>query len=505
MGVIFRMAFRNILEHKSKSLIVGILLAVGVLILVAGNAFIHASATGIRETFTDSYTGDVFISGTSPNGRVSLFGVQSVGGLDSTPNIPEYDRIRAKLESDPRVAGVTSLATGFGIVVRDATKTIKDEAEEESDMGSKFLFLFGIDARDYWKIFNSVTITSGTRLEPGQKGIIIYDKHLAKMSKALNRPLNIGDTILVQGFGSSGMRLRELSIVGTYMQKGDGAAPEQMAFVDIDSLRVLAGMTVGANENISLTENQTGMLNLEDADSLFGDESGSSMVESAVTITTTFDEKALSGLLGDKTVRERLNEADTGAWHFMLVRTRKPGDAPRLIRDLNSSFMSEKIDLEAGDWQKASGPYGQSVDVVRIVFTIAIIILAIVAVIIIMNTLVISVIERTGEIGTMRAIGATRSFIRKLFAAETFVLSTVFGSIGLGLGTLVVTILKALKIEAGNPFLEVLFGGKYLNPQITAASLIGSLAGIILVGYVAHLYPVSVALKIQPVRAMQSE
>ena len=36
-----------------------------------------------------------------------------------------------------------------------------------------------------------------------------------------------------------------------------------------------------------------------------------------------------------------------------------------------------------------------------------------------MNTLIISIVERTGEIGTMRALGGEKSFIRGLFLAET--------------------------------------------------------------------------------------
>jgi putative ABC transport system permease protein len=504
MGVIIRMAFRNLLEHKSKSLIVGILLALGVVILIVGNSFIDASAAGIRITFTDSYTGDVFISGTSPSGKVSLFGVQSVGGLDATPNIPDYEKVRAKAATLSGVKGVTSLATGFGMAIKDAEQSAMDSAADgssDSDPGAGFLFMFGVDAKDYWNVFDSVDITSGQRLAPGQTGIILYEKHMKKMSKKLGKELKIGDSILVQGFSSGGMRLREIPIVGTYMQKGDSASPEQMAFVDIDSLRVLSSMTVGSDENITLTKTQTAMLETTDTDSLFG----SDMVENVAPATKSFDEKSLSSLLGDKSIREKLNAIDLGAWQFMLIRTQKPQDAARVAKALNVWLASEKIDAEAGDWQKAAGPYGQSVDVVRIVFNIAIIILAIVAIIIITNTLVISVIERTGEIGTMRAIGAGRSFVRRLFATETFVLSLVFGLVGVLLAIVTVATLRSLHIEAGNPFLEVLFGGKYLNPSVSFGTILGSLAGIIAVGYLAHLYPVSVALKIQPVRAMQSE
>ena len=56
-----------------------------------------------------------------------------------------------------------------------------------------------------------------------------------------------------------------------------------------------------------------------------------------------------------------------------------------------------------------------------------------VAVIIMMNTLVISVIERTGEIGTMRALGARKGFVWKMFLVETLTIAVVFGLIGTGL------------------------------------------------------------------------
>jgi putative ABC transport system permease protein len=500
------MAFRNILEHKAKSLIVGILLALGAIILVLGNSFIDASQAGIRSTFTDNYTGDVFISGISPDGPVSLFGVTSAGGLSSTPVIPDYSKVLSIVEKSPLTSKATGMATGFALVSKDDTAAAAAQTgqTEKADPASRFLFLFGIDASNYWSVFNSVDITAGSELAPGQTGVVLYDKHMEDISKFLGRTLKIGDKILVQGISSAGMRLREIPIVGTYKQKGEGATPAQMAFIDIDSLRVMSGMTVGANENITLKPAETNMLAASNADSLFG---GSLVDASASTSGSgaAFSEQKIASQLADTTARNKANEADTGAWQFIVVRTKHPGDAPALIRSLNDTFKTQKIAAVAGDWQKAAGPYGQSVDVVRIVFTIAIIILAIVAIIIIMNTFVISVIERTGEIGTMRAIGAERSFVRKLFAAETAVLSLVFSSIGAVLGVGVVAFLRSLKIPAGNPFFEVLFGGKFLSPFVTPLNFFGAILAMVAIGYVAHLYPVSVALRIEPVRAMQAE
>ena len=137
--------------------------------------------------------------------------------------------------------------------------------------------------------------------------------------------------------------------------------------------------------------------------------------------------------------------------------------------------------------------------------TVAIIILAVVAVIIIMNTLVVSVIERTGEIGTMRALGAGKGFVRKMFAAETVTLALSFGVIGIVLSIIAVGIINALGIQASNPFLEILFGGKVLRTIIEPLSVLSALALITVVGLAASIYPVSVALRIQPVQAMQTE
>lgn len=501
MPVTLRIAFRNLFEHKSKSLIIGILLALGALVLVVGNSFIDASREGIRSTFTDNYTGDVFVSGISEDGSVSLFGVTSVGGLAATPVIPDFDKVFSAIKASPLVDKATGMATSYGIVTKgEDVQAEMSDSTDNADPASRLLFLFGIDPADYWTVFDSIDITSGKAIEPGQTGLVINEKQLEKISKWMKRDLKIGDTLIVQGFSAAGMKIRELPILATYRQKGEGASPEQMAFVDINTLRVMAGMTIGSNENIVLTKADTAMLNVENTDSLFSDN-----LFEAAPAKSGFNEKAIQAQLADTTAREKANTADTGAWQFIVVKAKASANAPALIKSLNETFKKDGIAVVAGDWQKAAGPYGQSVDVIRIVFTVAIAILCIVAVIIIMNTFIISVIERTGEIGTMRAIGAEKGFIRKLFATEATVLALIFSTIGASLGLVVTAVLRAMKMEAGNPFLQVLFGGKYLAPFVTPMNFLTAIIAMVAVGYIAHLYPVSVALKIQPVRAMQQD
>jgi putative ABC transport system permease protein len=519
------MAFRNLLEHKAKSLIVGILLSLGVLILVLGNSFLDASRRGIEASFTANYTGDLIVTGVA-SGPVSLFGVQSVGGLDATPIIPDYERVFGKILSAQGVTAASGVASGFGIIINDDTATpmgMTAEADEE-DMESSFVMLFGIDAANYWKLFTNIEVVDGRTIQPGQAGLMIAHERLEKIGKALKRELSVGDEVLIQGFSGSGMRLRSVPIVGTFRQISEGAGPEQLSYMDIDSLRVLNNMTVGSSEGVELDEQATAMLAVDDLDALFSDDlfsddlfgddtvGGSKAASTSANVDApgsaagfTFTDEELDNILGDTSVRERLNVADTGAWHSIVVRLDDPARVKQTVTELNAWFAAEGIEAQAGDWQKAAGPYAQSVDVLRIVFTIAIIILAVVAVIIIMNTLVVSVIERTGEIGTMRALGAGKGFVRRMFAAETVTLSLSFGVIGIVLSFIAVGIINAIGIEASNPFLEILFGGKVLRTIIEPLSVVSALALITIVGLAASIYPVSVALRIQPVQAMQTE
>lgn len=516
MPVTLRMALRNLVEHKAKSLIVGMLLALGMLIMVLGNSFLDASKRGIETSFTQNYTGDVIITGVA-DGPVSLFGVQSVGGLEETPIIPEYEKVLAYASTLPGVKASSGMATGFGIATNEEGLDFQGEPgshggnggdaedDEEGNMMDAVMMLFGVDAVNYWSLFETIEIVDGNFIQPGEKGLMIASDRLEKLSKYLKRDLKVGDELLIQGMGGSGIRLRSAKIVGTFKRVSEGAGPEQLTYLDIDTLRVLAGMTVGAAENIELTETQTAMLAIDDLDSLFGEDAFGSIDSGTATPNgAALTEANIGSLLGDTSARERLNTADSGAWHSILLRLEDPTQTKATVAGLNAWFAKEGLALAAGDWQKAAGPYAQSVDVLRIVFTVAIFILAVVAIIIIMNTLVVSIIERTGEIGTMRALGGGRGFVRKLFAAETVTLSIVFGFIGIILAFIAAAIINAIGFEASNQFLEILFGGKVLRAVINPMALLGSLAVIIAVGLVASIYPVSVALRIQPVRAMQS-
>ncbi|MBV8390383.1 MAG: FtsX-like permease family protein, partial [Mucilaginibacter sp.] len=107
-----------------------------------------------------------------------------------------------------------------------------------------------------------------------------------------------------------------------------------------------------------------------------------------------------------------------------------------------------------------------------------------------MNIMLVSVTERTREIGVRKAIGANPSIIRKQFLIEAIVICLIGGAAGVFLG-----------MVAGN--LMILFiGGSFIVPwgAITAAIIACTTIGLIS-GY----YPASKASKLDPVEALRYE
>ena len=109
----------------------------------------------------------------------------------------------------------------------------------------------------------------------------------------------------------------------------------------------------------------------------------------------------------------------------------------------------------------------------------------------------ISVLERKKEIGILRAIGASKRDISRVFNAETFIVGLCSGVLGVGLtGLLLIPInallhhfVKAVMISAAFP--------------VTGAAVLVVLSVILTL--IAGLIPSSIASRKDPVEALRSE
>jgi putative ABC transport system permease protein len=111
------------------------------------------------------------------------------------------------------------------------------------------------------------------------------------------------------------------------------------------------------------------------------------------------------------------------------------------------------------------------------------------------NTMIMNVMERTPEIGIMKATGATNNQIMKVFLVESGTFGLIGGSIGVFFGYL---ISKAINVAA-----ETYLGPNLLVTAVTNDMILQALGFSLVVGVVSGVYPAYRAVKLDPVEALR--
>lgn len=504
MSVVWRIAIRNLQEHRAKSLIVGTIILVGAFVLVVGNSLMASATAGIRRTFIDNFTGHVVLAGVT-DARVSLFGVQTTDFLNvRTPRLDGFDTLRGAVADHPDVAAWSPQA--------ESTVSISLPGPDGTSSGETFAQIWGVDPVRYRAMFpDAAELIAGEFLEPDQPGLVLSEASAEELAESADRPVAPGDRLLLTATTQAGIKVREVPVTGIFRFRNAMPQIETMSLVDITTLRTLVGMTVSAPAAAVLTDEQLAGLGSVDESDLFGgsgaggeggaDPFGAGSAQGGLVQDAASDSAAPALL--DFSGREE-TVIDSGAWHFMVIKLHRSGAAASVTADLQQVIDEGDLNAQVMGWQAAAAPFAQLSSGFRTVFNVVIIVVAVVAVIIIMNTLVLSVTERMSEIGTMRAIGARKGFVRRMIGAETVSLAFVFGGAGVVLAVVALLILGATGIRASNLFLRILFGGEVLRPTISAGSVGFALIMVAAIAVVSSLYPLAVALRISPRQAMGS-
>jgi putative ABC transport system permease protein len=115
------------------------------------------------------------------------------------------------------------------------------------------------------------------------------------------------------------------------------------------------------------------------------------------------------------------------------------------------------------------------------------------------NTMFTSVLEKTKEIGIMKAIGAKNSDIMMIFLLNSAIVGLVGGLLGIGLGTGISSLLPLLGIGIMG------MGGAGMTTLVTPLLLIGALLLSMGIGMAAGVIPAYRASKLKPVDALRYE
>jgi putative ABC transport system permease protein len=167
----------------------------------------------------------------------------------------------------------------------------------------------------------------------------------------------------------------------------------------------------------------------------------------------------------------------------------KPGEnldrlSERMTRDIGGILASGPTKMRAAQ--------SQIIELINGVLWSAGLVALIVSIVSVVNTMTMAVSERTREIGIKRALGATRSTIRREVLAESALMAALGGVGGLAGGVLVALALNSATVAATGTSMFL----------VTARLVIGAFVFAVLLGVIGGLWPARNAARLDPATAL---
>ncbi len=162
------------------------------------------------------------------------------------------------------------------------------------------------------------------------------------------------------------------------------------------------------------------------------------------TLYKDFDERALR--LPIVLARKLMRVEGSTSWVVSLDRTERTAEAVGLL-----SSLLPPGDFEVIPWSALADFYNKTVVLFSKQVNVVRVIIGLIIVLTISNTLMMSVLERTREIGTCLAIGQRRALVMRMFLAEGVVIGFLGGVSGIAVGYLLAAVISYIGIPMPPP------------------------------------------------------
>ncbi|MBN8215415.1 MAG: FtsX-like permease family protein [Spirochaetes bacterium] len=506
-ALLFKIAWRNIWLHRGKSLIIGIILLTGTVVMTVGNATITGMDKGLQKTLVDGLLGDLMVIAQSTDEAWALLG--NMG--KSADLIPDFEKVRDVVTNDPGIMKFLPMDFGMFMAVIQA-----DSASGQPP----FVVPLGVQYERYLEMFSNVAIVKGRGLRPGESGILLHHTTADRLFKtygSIFSPVDdpyaftnylppeagsnlasviISTDLIIVGISDKKATLDiRVPIIGIYSNQRIEFGGQGFDLIDIQSYRQGMNYTLG-DEEVKLSASENAMLNMD---------------ENALFASFSENVSGAGAVLGDvkslmvKKPAVKAVDYDRGGTEILALRLKDRRQAEEVRGRLTKAFKEKNLKAKVIDWRKAAGTLANMASVIRIALFVFVGFVFFVAGIVIVNTLAMATMERSSELGMMRAVGAQRGFLGEMLLTETFLLAVFFGGIGMVVGAVIVKILAAAQIQSTPGLLVLVFGGNVFNPLMGLKDFVQGGILLTLVTLLSVIYPARLAQSITPLDAVSRD
>lgn len=447
-----RIAFRNVIANKRRSLFIGIAIAVGTIIMIVTASLSNGLRDNMIKNSFALFTGYVNIYGTDTIRGQRIMRINNVEPINKI--------INEIMPSDSTVL----YRTGTGGKLFNPNKNVPFQR----------CMLLGMDIDKETLFTESVTVIDGDIYS-----ILDNNYALIELETSKKFDFQVGDVLSFEG-------LVESKKYGIAYNTADFTVGGIIQGMPMGGFGSIIRISNSAAKNFSsLDDNQSGRI------SIFTDNKYDS---------TMYAEKIEEALV-DAGFRIKKSKS----------RSKEEGDSKTqsFFEDFDAEFKAEKkkegLEIRVRTWQEEISFMEEMIKTIEAVALVLNTILMAIILLGISNTLVMAIRERTGEIGTLRAIGMQKSSILLLFILEGIILGILGSIVGLIIGGGISLFLSIYGWYIGPSPISIFLLNNTLYFKITLDLILSVIISIVIVATLASLYPSYQATKLKPVTAMQKE
>ncbi len=470
--VALKLALRTLLRRKSRMVLIGLLVAFGTFLIIFGTTFTRSARDVSRRSIIENFTGDFIIYSAGSKEQPSPFAF-----LTPLPNMQNVPEIEKYLNDLPDVEAFAPYAQNYASI----------QVERNGQKVELPFIFYAIDPPEYRKVFKNAEMKSGSFFglapAPGAKaaedathGIIISEYQNSQYQKNYGVTLEVGEPLTILGITEGGVSAALSSLVGIFEPRYYKNVFNYINYLDFTTFSNLYNFTGVAALPKGLDDSLANAG--QDENSIFGLASDESLSNLDLT---SLQEKALSG------------------YTMIAVRLKDHSQAERVMKLVGAR---SDLKIKVAGWRDASTYFAQIAAALQTFIYFATGLIFLIVAFIFMNTLIINITERTEEIGMMRAIGAEKGFVRRMFIAETLFLNGVASGIAMLAAFVAIVAVGRRGIPLPDTISQFLIGGGNLPLELSWVPFAQAVLVTLVVSIAATLYPVRVATAITPLEAM---